>query len=189
MSFSAYHHARHRAATRSTSPGAGPPVNVDLLFRTVNLDNDDNSVTLDLVQILDSNGQVVAGAIKNPSFEYPVMGRGGYQYNPPGADWTFNSQSGISDVDGPWLYYSGVADGSQCAYLQVTGATLAQTISLPSRSSYQLRFYALVRNMQNNSGQIEIHALVNGQELLVAVPPLQARVDHWFDYTTPPFSI
>lgn len=162
-------------------------VRVPLRLVTNNIGGDDNSVLIDLVQVLDSQDQVVAGALLNPSFEMPVLGAGGYQYRPSGGVWAFSNSAGIADFRGPFGYYeSSFYDGAQFGFVQGSG-TISQNMSLLAGRAYRLRVVALNRNQQNNSGNNTLTLNVAGQDLLTETPPLMGFAD-WVEYRTPLFT-
>jgi hypothetical protein len=82
------------------------------------------------VTILIASSGVRAATIVNASFETPFLGSG-FQYNPPGATWTFLGNSGIAGNGSAWGF-APAPDGTQVAFLQVSGTTsssFSQTIS------------------------------------------------------------
>jgi hypothetical protein len=91
-----------------------------------------------------------AGAITivNPSFETPIEGAGGYQYQPTGAGWTFSAGAGIGGTGSPW-FAGNPPDGTQAAFMQATGdwsATISQDLTgFTIGDSYSVTFYVAKR--------------------------------------------
>jgi hypothetical protein len=104
-------------------------------------------------------GQLQPGQLPNPvsvtvpdlGFEIPYLGpptnfdgNAPYQYNPAGANWTFEGTSGIA-VRGSslWAYYN--PEGDQLAFLEGRSGSplgkISQTLNFPAAGSYVITFY------------------------------------------------
>ena len=88
----------------------------------------------------------VVVALTNGGFENPVLGSGGYQYQPTTTGWVFNSQGGIQRNGSAWRAAT-ASEGQQTAFLQGGNAQMAQTLNLPA-GTYSVSFYAARRAHQ-----------------------------------------
>ena len=91
-----------------------------------------------------------AGAVvPNPGFEVPaalattVDNTSYFEYAPSGAGWTFASDSGIAEGNGPW-YFSHMAEGNHAAFLRQNGQ-FSTSITFPTTGVYRLSFRAAAR--------------------------------------------
>jgi hypothetical protein len=183
------------AAAPSNGIGTGPA----LLRFEGGTANGDNTAFVDLVEVLNSGGNVVTGAANN-SFETPDLGNAGasFSYGPTGvsptnASWTFNARSGIaatgSNFNVPASPLTG--QGDQVALLQTLSnaqPTLEQGITLPA-GTYTIRFRASQRNGNNTANQT-VRVLVNGIQVLASFAPSAPVAGLGFtQYTTGAFTI
>jgi hypothetical protein len=109
-----------------------------------NYSGDANNATTSsppLVQTV--NPAAGAVALTNSGFESPVLGNGGYQYQPTTTGWVFNSQGGIQRNGSVWGAATAL-EGQQTAFLQGGNAQMTQTLNLPA-GTYSVSFYAARR--------------------------------------------
>ncbi|MDO7874429.1 right-handed parallel beta-helix repeat-containing protein [Hymenobacter sp. ASUV-10] len=148
----------------------------------------DNTAFVDLVEILDASNNVVAGLPLNASFETPSLGtsNSSYQYNISGANWTFNSRSGIA-ANGSAFDVGGTnpvaPDGTQVALVQTAGGltgSFSQGLGL-SPGNYTVRFRAAQRLANSQS----LTVAVNGIALGTFTPGSSA----YTTYTTGSFTV
>ena len=92
-------------------------------------------------------------SLPNPGFEIPSglaksINRSYYEYNPPGAGWSFVgdpavTNSGIAEGNGVW-YYTQMAEGNHAAFLCQNGQ-LSVPVTFPTSGVYRLSFRAAAR--------------------------------------------
>ena len=93
-------------------------------------------------------------AVVNGSFESPALSNGGFQYQPTTTGWVFNNQAGIQRNGSAWGA-SAAPDGLQAAFLQGSGAQMAQTINLAA-GTYSVSFYAARRAWQGAGQPLQL---------------------------------
>ncbi len=100
--------------------------------------------------------------LANPGFEAPNVGTDGYEYNPAGGSWTFNSDSGIGANGSAWDAPTAPA-GTQFAFVQIQNGTDNGNFSqmcFCSPGTYTVSFDAALRGI--NNGSISLNVLVDG---------------------------
>jgi hypothetical protein len=99
--------------------------------------------------------------ISNASFETPSVGTG-YWYNPPGGNWTFDSDSGIQANSSAWGAPT-APDGTQTAFVQISNGTNNGSLwqmAYCTAGTHTLSFKAALRSI--NNGAITLNVLVDG---------------------------
>ncbi|MDQ2772045.1 MAG: hypothetical protein M3Y54_16280, partial [Bacteroidota bacterium] len=149
----------------------------------------DVTAFVEQVEILNaSTGAVVAGAVRNASFETftAPLGGGTYGYNPGGTSWAFDTGSGVA-ANGSAFNPPTTANGSYVAFLQ-TGSSLAsafsQTLPALPAGTYQVRVLLGQRNRGNANQGVAV--LVDGREVGRSVP---ANDNAYHSYTTAAFVV
>ncbi len=128
-----------------TGAMALPAGDYTLSFEGINPNGGDNTAFVDAVELNST-------PVSNGSFESPVIGYPGYQFNPPDSTWSFQGTTGISGNG--TAFTSGnpnAPDGVQVSFVQSNGAIL-QELSL-SAGTYALSFQAAQRGNFNASFQ------------------------------------
>ena len=114
----------------------------------------------------------------------PVVGYGGYQYNPGGAPWTFAGNSGLTgNASGFTGSNPNAPEGSQVAFVQTTGS-MSQPMTFAS-SFYKLVFSAAQRNY--GSAWQTFNVTLDGV-VLTNMAPAQGATSYQ-DYTVGPFPV
>ncbi|TGE20539.1 T9SS type A sorting domain-containing protein [Hymenobacter aquaticus] len=141
----------------------------------------DNTAFIDQVEVLNSGGAVVNGAVLNNSFETPDLGNasGSLAYNATGAQWEFTGASGIAANGSAFNSTAPAGGGDQVAFMQNQGAP-QQTLTL-APGTYTIRFQAIQRTTNNQSVQV----LVNGTQVASVTPPQGSYIT----YTTASFTV
>ena len=117
-------------------------------------------------------------------FETPVVGYGGYQYNPGGAPWTFAGNSGLTgNASGFTGSNPNAPEGSQVAFVQTTGS-MSQPMTFAA-SFYRLVFSAAQRNY--GSAWQTFNVTLDGV-VLTNLAPAQGATSYQ-DYTVGPFPV
>ena len=143
---------------------------------------------VDAVEIVNANtGAVVAGAVPNASFEiFTSLANVSYGYNPGGANWTFDTRSGIA-ANGSAFGPPPTTNGSYVAFLQtasgVAGA-FSQTLPALPAGSYFVRVQLAQRSTAPANQGVAI--LVDGREVGRSVP---ANDNAFHSYTTASFVV
>ena len=107
---------------------------------------------VDVVELLDgSTGTPVAGTpVANASFEtFTSLASGTYGYNPGGADWTFDTRSGIAASGSPFNNPNPSPAGSYVAFLQTfsgTSGSFGQVLPGAVSGAYRVRLQLAQRN-------------------------------------------
>jgi hypothetical protein len=115
-------------------------------------------------------------------FETPVVGYGGYQYNPGGAPWTFAGNGGLTgNASGFTGSNPNAPEGSQVAFVQTTGI-ISQPMTFAA-ASYKLVFSAAQRNY--GSAWQTFNVTLDGV-VLTNMAPAQGATSYQ-DYTVGPF--
>ncbi|OAQ38844.1 hypothetical protein A5893_12425 [Pedobacter psychrophilus] len=128
----------------------------------------DVTAYLDFVRVL-SAGSAVTNALKNPSFEThdPYNGGNTFTYNPTGANWVFNTLSGIADAGSAFTPTTPIPNGIAVAFIQSSGGSggihgmLSQNIAVPTGTNYQVSFQAAQRVCCTTLDQ-SINVFLNG---------------------------
>ncbi len=107
----------------------------------------DVTAFVDVVRVL-SGGSPFANGLQNSSFEaHDPLANGDFGYNPTGASWTFNAQSGIAESGSAFTPTTPIPNGIAVAFLQSSGSNgqLQQNLALPTGNNYQVNFQAAQR--------------------------------------------
>lgn len=99
------------------------------------------------------NQTFASNLLVNGSFEYPAFGPTAWSYGTSGADWAFNSRSGITRLISAWDGYVLAPEGNQVAFLQreqgVSGS-IVQSFTIPASGEYRLSFWERGRSLAGN---------------------------------------
>lgn len=138
-----------------------------------------------LCALLDAGAQTVI----NGSFETPDIPSNSFLYNPNGATWVFDANSGIIDAPGSGFFSQPAPDGSQYAFLQSGGAlsSFSQTINFSLPGTYLLSY--LVAGRPDNGGgafgnlsyQILLDSTVIATDSTTTAQPFTSKA---FQFTT-----
>ncbi|MFZ0826717.1 MAG: PKD domain-containing protein, partial [Verrucomicrobiia bacterium] len=133
-----------------------------------------------------------AQTIQNPGFETPVVGSVGnynsYQYDPPGAGWTFIGNAGIAANGSGFAFYNaGTSRGNQFVFLQNVagvGGSMSQTLSNFASGTYSFTFVASQRDIagRDNSQNEGVTVLVDGTSVGTFTPADTG----WYAFQTSP---
>ncbi len=108
----------------------------------------DVTAFVDVAQVL-SGGSPFTNALQNGSFEiHNALSNGDFGYNPTGASWTFNAQSGIAESGSAFTPTTPIPNGIAVAFVQSNGGgngQLQQNLAVPTGSNYQVSFQAAQR--------------------------------------------
>ena len=147
----------------------------------------DVTAFVDVVQVL-SGGSPLANALLNASFEsHDPLGNGNYGYNPTGASWTFNAQSGIAESGSAFTPTTPIPNGIAVAFVQSAGGgngQLQQNLAVPSGSSYQVSFQTSQRVCCSTLDQA-LNVFLNG----VFVGNIQPGSSAYSTFTSATFSV
>lgn len=120
----------------------------------------DETAFIDNVQVTAPNFPSVSDA----GFESPAVGSGGntnFAYDPAGTAWTFAGNSGVT---GNGTGFTGrnpnAPEGTQVAFLQMSGSSIAQSVSMAA-GTYAVDFFAAQR-VAYQSSQQNFEVLVDG---------------------------
>ncbi|MBF9143236.1 LamG-like jellyroll fold domain-containing protein [Hymenobacter properus] len=147
----------------------------------------DVTAFVDVVQVL-SGGAPFANALQNGSFEtHNTLGSGNgtYGYNPTGANWTFNSQSGIANGGSAFNPVLPIPNGVAVGVVQGLGQ-LQQNLALPTGSGYQVSFQTSQRNCCNSSYNQALNVLLDGVFIGTIQP---ANNNAYFTFTSASFAV
>jgi RHS repeat-associated protein len=118
-----------------------------------------------------------APAVGNAGFEAPAVGGGSFQYGPSGTTWTMVNGAGVSGNSSAFTSGNPAApEGSQVAFLQVTGSISQQVSGFQPGATYRVRFYAAQRGNGNNGGQ-DFQILIDATSLGAFRPAGTSYVD------------
>ncbi|RYY17393.1 MAG: hypothetical protein EOO36_09775, partial [Cytophagaceae bacterium] len=108
----------------------------------------DVTAFVDQVQVL-SSSTAFANGLQNGSFEtHGALANGNFGYNPGGASWTFNAQSGIAESGSAFTPVTPIPNGIAVAFVQSLNGNngqLQQNLAVPTGTSYQVSFQAAQR--------------------------------------------
>jgi hypothetical protein len=142
-------------------PRLAAATNPTLVIQGVGSGTADVTAFVDQVQIIDANGNVVAGAVGDASFE--TVRTGTYAYQPAGSAWAFVGY-GSGTGPGAGLTANGsdfapppAPDGTQAAFVQRTGY-LRQTLALGA-GTYRVRFLVGQRGGNSVAQQLDVQVL------------------------------
>jgi hypothetical protein len=118
--------------------------------------------------------------VGDAGFETPILGIGGYMYNPGGAPWAFAGPTGIAANGSPFTgpgpagsHTTGngpAPEGVQVAFLQVATSSISQSITGWVPGTYQLSFYAAERENYNAAAPQGILVEIDGMAVLTVTP-------------------
>ncbi|MFL5328273.1 MAG: hypothetical protein ACJ8C4_05115 [Gemmataceae bacterium] len=122
-----------------TTSFPGTAGNHTLTFQGTNLFGGDNATFIDQVII-----RPQATPLIDNGFEVPSLSPGSFQYNPPGAAWSYSGSAGISENgSGFTIANSPAPEGSQVAFMQ-GGGSFSQVLTL-TQGTYSMSFLAAQR--------------------------------------------
>ncbi|HEY9284951.1 MAG TPA: RHS repeat-associated core domain-containing protein [Pyrinomonadaceae bacterium] len=110
-------------------------------------------------------GAAAAATVGNAGFEAPVVGAGGYLYNPSGGAWAFAGGSGVSGNGSPFTAGNPAApQGTQVAYVQGGSSSHVsqQVTGLQTGVSYAVTFKAAQRGNCCAGGGQDFDVYVDG---------------------------
>jgi len=138
--------------TSSFTVAAG---NSTLVFQGTDLRGGDNTVFLDGVGI-----DQLPTSLADSGWEMPVVGNGGFQYNPAGSPWAFHGSAGLAGNGSAFTSGNPNApQGSQVAFLQGAGS-ISQSVAFPA-GTYDIAFSAAQRANVQAGGQT-FQVLIDG---------------------------
>ncbi|QKG53179.1 beta strand repeat-containing protein [Hymenobacter sp. BRD67] len=147
----------------------------------------DVTAFVDVVQVL-SSGSPFANALQNTSFEtHAPLANGDFGYNPTGASWTFNAQSGIANAGSAFTPTTPIPNGIAVAFVQSNGGSngqLQQNLALPTGSSYQVSFQTAQRVCCTTLDQA-LNVFLNG----VFIGTIQPSSNGYSTFTSATFSV
>ena len=141
-----------------------------------------------LLLLLASAGAVFAQsgvAISNAGFETPNIGSGGgaYTATPSGASWTFVNGGGISgNNSGFTSQNSSAPEGSQVAFIQITGSISQSLTGFQAGTTYTLTVSAAQRVAYSGGTQV-VQVSMDGTALGKITPSGAGYTDYSFSYT------
>ena len=136
-----------------------------LTLKGLNPSGGDNTVFVDLVQVYSGpmGTTIVAGAVVNGNFETTGnLGSTTSGYNPTGASWTFDSQSGIA-TNGSSLSAPNAPDGIHVAFVQRTGNIQQQLTLAPG--TYRVAFRLSQRACCSGTNDQQLSIQIDGIEI------------------------
>jgi len=126
---------------------------------------------------------VTGPVIGNFSFEIPALPASGWSNNPTGATWTFH-QAGIARNGSPWYVPSAPA-GLQGGYMQRTGATLSQWVTVASAGRYTVSFSVVGRTGYGSQPMAVLMDDVN----VLSLSTSQISTSGWTSFTSSVFAL
>jgi hypothetical protein len=142
-------------------PRLAAATNPTLVIKGLGSGTSDITAFVDQVQIIDASGNVVAGAVGDPSFE--TVATSTYVYQPAGSAWAFvGDGSGTGPGAGLTANGSGFGPptapaGMQAAFVQRTGY-LHQVLTLGA-GTYRVRFQIAQRGGNSVAQQLDVQLL------------------------------